>query len=128
MNTKPCLIAAGLCLLAGSVAASGPSAVNPAGTVSSPMPQQAQPAPPGPQANPPSFPSQTNPPPLTNREYQDLRAGVTAPPLAERRALYTQNLGHGLQLQAIGAPLPPIYGETKGSRDQVRVPVLSLAW
>ena len=62
---------------------------------------------------------------LLDREARDaIDFGNTASP----SYLIVQNLGRRAQLQAIGAPLPPIEGEDAGGQMQVRVPFLSLAW
>jgi hypothetical protein len=39
-----------------------------------------------------------------------------------------RDIGKRIQLRVIGAPLPPIMGESAGGQSQVRLPILSLAW
>ncbi|MGH7997647.1 MAG: hypothetical protein ACREFX_14980 [Opitutaceae bacterium] len=65
---------------------------------------------------------------LSDRQYRDLQQEVTAPPLAERRALYTEDIAHHARLNAIGPIIKPIRGETEGERQQVRISLLSVTW
>jgi len=62
---------------------------------------------------------------LLDREARD---AIDYGNIASPGYLIVQNLGRRAQLQAIGAPLPPIEGENAGGQIQVRVPFLSLAW
>ena len=121
---RPRIIAAGFSLLAGPLFAGGPwASPPPTRNLQSPS----RPPPPAVAAAPVGAPDATAPA-LTTRQYQDLQAAVTTPPLAERQALYTQNIGHGVKVQAIGAPLPPIFGESPAESRQVRIPLIGIAW
>lgn len=127
MNSKPCLWIAGCVLLAASALASGP-AVTPPASRNAPVPPpafRAQGGPPAPTYVPPA---QLNARPLSRQQRLDVQRGMVTPPLAERRALYVKDLGHGVRLNVVGAPVEPMMGETRTGKQQVRVPLIGLSW
>jgi hypothetical protein len=133
MNTKPCLLIAGLSLLAGAAFASDPAGYRPARTdpaKASPVFRQptSPPAPVDTAAPNAPAPPRISSQPLSSRQYQTLNQGVVTPALAERRALYQKDVGPRLRVNAIGAPVSPMMGETRSEQGQARVPLLSLTW
>jgi hypothetical protein len=125
MNARPSLLAAGLGLIAGW----GALAAVAAPKATAPLPPSVPAFDPrtGPAA-PAAADSQVNAQPLSPRQYRSLRDDLATPPMAERPALFSRNIGHGMQVQAIGRPLDPLPGESRGNQHQVRVPLLTVAW
>jgi hypothetical protein len=62
---------------------------------------------------------------LFDREARD---AIDYGNIASPSYLVVQNIGRKIQLQAFGAPLPPIEGESAAGQMQVRIPLLTLAW
>jgi hypothetical protein len=59
---------------------------------------------------------------------REAREAIDYGNIASPSYLIVQNIGTRVQLQAIGAPLPPIEGENAVGQMQVRIPFLTLAW
>jgi hypothetical protein len=132
MNITPCLCLAGVTLLAGTALARGPTATPPNGNVppesSKVFKQPPTAVPTAPTAVTPATGLRLDAEPLSQRQYQDLAQGVVTPPLAERLALFSHNVGRTLRVSAIGAPVAPMMGESRSHQEQVRVPVVSVTW
>jgi hypothetical protein len=63
-----------------------------------------------------------------DRFYRDLKSAMEEENLTAPCYLYAHDIGHGLQVRAIGAPLPSDVAENAGGRQQARFPLFSLAW
>jgi len=63
-----------------------------------------------------------------DRTARDLGPELGKGPLLAPCALYTQDLVHGLRLDAFCAPISPLAGENAGGMLQARFPLVSLAW
>ena len=70
----------------------------------------------------------TQPGEFSDRDDRELRESVALGQLLAPCALFTKALPSGLRVDALCAPLAPIFGETPAGAEQARFPILSIAW
>jgi hypothetical protein len=65
---------------------------------------------------------------LPDRTYRELDESVAVRKLLAPCVLFTRDFRDSVQLQALGAPIAPVPGESDSERHQARFPLFILAW
>jgi hypothetical protein len=65
---------------------------------------------------------------LPDRTYRELDESVAVRKLLAPCVLFTRDLKDSAQLQALGAPISPIFGESASEAHQARFPLFIIAW
>jgi hypothetical protein len=65
---------------------------------------------------------------LPDRTYRELDESVAVRKLLAPCVLFTRDFRDSVQLQALGAPIAPVTGESESEQHQARFPLFIVAW